>query len=120
MKDFVNYLQEERDPAIRKPDEDEGVTDSRGIKRWRNKKGQLHRDNDLPAIRYPGGTEEYYQNDKLHRDNGPAIHKAGSQFNPGGEKVYYKHGKLTNMTTPREENWRGKNFVDELGKRNKK
>lgn len=29
---------------------------------WRNSKGQLHRDGDLPAVEYADGTKEWYQN----------------------------------------------------------
>ena len=31
--------------------------------------GNYHRDNDLPAIICSNGTQEWYQNDQLHRDN---------------------------------------------------
>jgi len=39
-------------------------------------------------IEYPHGTKVWYKNDKLHRENGPAIEYSG------GTKVWYKNGKL--------------------------
>lgn len=56
--------------------------------------GELHRDNDLPAIEYVDGTKCWYQNGKLHRDNNdlPVIE------NVYGEKFWYKNGFiLTNI-----------------------
>ena len=45
-----------------------------GMKEWRNSEGQLHRDNDKPAVIYPNGHYYWYQNGKQHRDNDlPAI-----------------------------------------------
>ena len=38
------------------------------IKIWKNKKGQLHRDGDLPAYINSEGTWWWYQNGKRHRD----------------------------------------------------
>jgi hypothetical protein len=54
---------------------------------WRNSAGQLHRDNDQPAIIYSDGSKKWYQNGKLHRDNDqPAIIFAD------GSKIWYKNG----------------------------
>ena len=47
--------------------------DSEGTRVWKNSKGQLHRDNGLPAVIYKNGDKYWYQNGKYHRDNGPAI-----------------------------------------------
>ena len=45
-----------------------------GTKIWRNPKGQVHRDNDLPAAIYADGCYQWYQNGLRHRDNDlPAI-----------------------------------------------
>ena len=61
--------------------------DEKGTQRFYNEKGQLHRDNDLPAIIRVSGTQLWYQNDKLHRDNDmPAIVRAN------GNKHWYKNG----------------------------
>ena len=93
------------------------ITDKYGNKRWYNKKGELHRDNDLPAIEWPGGTKvwylnnelhrddkpavewsdgtkEWYQNDKLHRVDGPAVEKSN------GTKVWYLNNKLHRIKGP--------------------
>jgi len=52
------------------------------------KNGQLHRDNDLPAVIYYDGEKRWYQNDLRHRDNGqPAIIYAS------GTKFWYQNGK---------------------------
>jgi len=37
---------------------------------------------------WPNGAKEWYLNDKLHREDGPAIE------NPDGEKQWYLHGNL--------------------------
>ena len=62
--------------------------DGQGYKEWR-KNGQLYRDNDLPAIERGFGTKEWYKNGQLHRDNDlPAIER------PEGTKAWYKNGQL--------------------------
>ena len=43
--------------------------DQYGNKFWYNSKGELHRENDLPAIEYADGRKSWYLNDKLHREN---------------------------------------------------
>ena len=41
---------------------------------WKNEKGELHRENDLPAIVRSDGTKQWWINGKLHRENDlPAI-----------------------------------------------
>jgi hypothetical protein len=61
--------------------------DENGNKYWRNKAGQLHRDNDKPACVYTNGHQFWYQNDKLHRDNDlPAVVCAD------GTQYWYQHG----------------------------
>jgi hypothetical protein len=51
--------------------------------------GVRHRDNDLPTVIWADGSTLWYLNEKLHRDNGlPAVIWAdGSQF-------WYVNGKL--------------------------
>jgi antitoxin component YwqK of YwqJK toxin-antitoxin module len=53
------------------------------------KNGQLHRDDDLPAVEFSNGDKHYYKNGQLHRDNDlPAIEDTS------GTKIYYKNGKI--------------------------
>ena len=53
------------------------VIDKDGTEKWYNEDGELHRDDDLPAVIKTYGTQEWYRNGKLHRDNDlPAIIKA--------------------------------------------
>ena len=53
------------------------------------KHGELHRDNDLPAIVCADGAKEWHQNDELHRDNDlPAIVFAD------GAKEWYQNGEF--------------------------
>jgi antitoxin component YwqK of YwqJK toxin-antitoxin module len=53
------------------------------------KNGQLHRDNDLPAVIYANGEKEWYQNGQLHRDNDlPTV------VLPSGTKLWYQNGKF--------------------------
>ena len=51
------------------------------------KNNKLHRD-DGPAVIYSDGSKEWYKNGKLHRDNGPAI------MNNNGYIAWYKNNKL--------------------------
>jgi len=55
-------------PTIEQPQIDEFGTEI-----WRNKDGQVHRDDDLPAMTYSNGNKYFYKDGKLHRLNGPAI-----------------------------------------------
>ena len=75
---------------------------------WRNKDGQLHRE-DGPAIENVYGTKEWYINGKLHREDGPAIEwkngakawhlngkfhrEDGPAFEDGVYKTWYINGK---------------------------
>jgi hypothetical protein len=64
-------------------------TNCHGTKRWYNISGELHRDNDLPAIEFSNGTKRWYINGLLHRNNDlPAIEFAN------GDKQWYKNGEL--------------------------
>lgn len=65
------------------------LIDESGNKYW-YKNGNLHRDDDLPALISLNGTyESWYKNGNLHRDNDlPAI-----IFSNGGKK-WYKNGVL--------------------------
>ena len=47
--------------------------DEDGTKRWYNKKGQLHRENDLPAVEMENGYKAWYKNGKRHRLKGYAV-----------------------------------------------
>lgn len=56
---------------------------------YMNEKDELHRDDDQPAVIYPNGTLEWYQNGELHRGgNKPAV----IYFD--GTRKYYQRGKL--------------------------
>ena len=43
--------------------------DEYGAKIWKNAEGQIHRDDDLPAVITLNGYYTWYQNGKRHRDN---------------------------------------------------
>ena len=58
----------------------EGVPllDANGDRCWRNVAGQLHRDNDMPAIENVDDHSGWWINGRLHRDGGlPAVEKCG-------------------------------------------
>ena len=58
-------------------------------KQYKNDKGQLHRDNDLPAIEWTNGNKEWYFNGKRHRNNNlPAIEYVN------GYKAWYVNGQF--------------------------
>ena len=52
---------------------------------WLNNK--LHRE-DGPAVEYPDGTKWWYLNGKLHREDGPAVES------PDGTKKWYLNNKI--------------------------
>ena len=57
-----------------------------GLTIYKNSAGQFHR-TDGPAILYPSGTEEWYQNGLRHRLNGPAV------VLPNGREFWYIKGQ---------------------------
>jgi len=84
-------------------------------KEYRNALGELHRDDDLPAIECHDGEKRWYKNGIQHRDKGPAVELAdGSKswfvngkrhrdgglpavvwtFNENTHKMWYKFGQL--------------------------
>jgi hypothetical protein len=71
-----------------------------GIKRWRNKDGELHR-LDGPAIEYADGKEEWYQDGLLHRFGGPAV------IHDDGTKVWFQNGKRHRLDGPAVETLNG-------------
>jgi antitoxin component YwqK of YwqJK toxin-antitoxin module len=57
--------------------------------KWNNSAGQLHRDNDQPAVINVNGSKYWYRNGQLHRDNDqPAT------IDSNGTKEWYKNGQL--------------------------
>jgi hypothetical protein len=94
--------------------------DKDGNRIWRTADGELHR-TDGPAIEYAyeyaGGYTAWYQHNKLHRDNAPAIeyingdkywYQNGKKHRTDGPAVsyinggafWYKHGKLHRVDGP--------------------
>jgi hypothetical protein len=63
------------------------TTDKDGTKVWRNKNGDLHRE-DGPAIIWASGDKEWWLNGRRHREDGPAIEWAN------GKKTWYINGKF--------------------------
>ena len=57
-----------------------------GQTEYKNKHGELHRE-DGPAVIYTNGSEEWYINDKLHREDGPAV------IWEDGTKYWFLHDK---------------------------
>jgi hypothetical protein len=64
------------------------ITNSRGDKFW-YQDDQLHR-TDGPAIEYAGGDKMWYQNDLLHRTNGPAL-----EYTSGAKYWWFKGYEYT-------------------------
>ena len=55
---------------------------------WRDGRGELHRDHDLPAVVHGNGYKAWYIHGQPHRDRGlPAC------IYPNGSKVWFEHGK---------------------------
>lgn len=53
------------------------------------KNGEVHRDNDLPAVVFKDGEKQWWQNGKLHRENGPAVicENGNKQYHLNGEQL---------------------------------
>ena len=60
--------------------------DERGTRWYCNSAGQLHRI-DGPAIEYPNGNKEWWQNGQRHRTDGPAIEW------DSGDKAWFINGE---------------------------
>ncbi len=60
-------------------------TGSDGTQYW-YKEWKLHRE-DGPAIIYTNGNQRWYKDGKLHREDGPAV------IYPNGEQYWYKDGE---------------------------
>ena len=70
------------------------VIDEYGTKRWYNEKGQLHRDNDKPAVVSAHGTKFWYQDGLKHRDGDkPAVIWARDSIWARGSKEWWQNGK---------------------------
>jgi antitoxin component YwqK of YwqJK toxin-antitoxin module len=77
--------------------------DEGGNKEW-YLNNKLHRE-DGPAIEHYNGDTEWYLDGKLHRDDGPAC----EHFN-GHHKYWYINGKLHRENGPAIEHWNGTKF----------
>lgn len=61
---------------------------------WYNKEGQLHRENDLPAVVFANGTQHWFRNGKLHRDSKDQKGKTLPAVIAKGNKMWYSNGNL--------------------------
>ncbi len=82
------------------------MTDIDGTKFWKNKEGQLHRD-DGPAAEYISGDKIWFQNGEYHRVDGPAVENAS------GQKGWFVNGKLHRVDGPAIENDLSKHYYIE-------
>ncbi len=73
------------------------ITDEFGDKRWYNKAGQLHRENDKPAIIWQNGYKEWWVNGKIHRDNDQPAY-----IGTDGHKQWWVNGKFIRGELPDE------------------
>ena len=64
-------------------------------------------------IIYPGGSREWYKNDKLHRANGPAIER------PDGTKYWYFNNLLHREDGPAAETLDGSKYWYKDGKKHR-
>ncbi len=71
-------------------------TSNDGTQEW-YQNGKRHRD-DGPAMVYPSGTEVWYQNGKRHRDDGPAV----VYLDEDGNQRWYQNGKRHRYDGPAE------------------
>jgi len=72
------------------------VIDEYGDKYWRNNAGELHRENDLPAVIWKSGYKEWWVNGKRHRENDlPVV------ISSTGRKEWWANGKFIKSDPPR-------------------
>jgi hypothetical protein len=62
------------------------IVDKKGTKRWRNDKGEYHRE-DGPAIEMATGSKFWYVDGLFHREDGPAVEDLTN-------RLWYIRGKL--------------------------
>jgi hypothetical protein len=74
------------------------TVDSRGTVRW-YQNNLLHR-LDGPAIEYADGSKDWYQNGKLHRTDGPAVEYADGTKEYWIEGLVYNEHQFIEMTKP--------------------
>jgi hypothetical protein len=76
--------------------------DSSKTKRWRNKKGKLHR-LDGPAVEWRNGSKEWWVDGFRHRSDGPSIvytdghmewHVIGMRHREDGPAIIYNDGTM--------------------------
>lgn len=60
-----------------------------GERIWRNAQGQYHRAGG-PAVEWPTGHKEWWQNGQRHREDGPAIERA----TPGNDEYWLKGARV--------------------------
>ena len=71
------------------------IVDSAGTQRWRNKQGQRHRTDGLPAVIYASGRQEWWANGQRHRTDGlPAV------IHPNGHRTWWVNGQLYRTDVP--------------------
>ena len=68
--------------------------DENGNKCWYNDKGDLHRENDLPALELVSGDKHWFLNGEMHRETGPACEYAD------GNKIWYLNGERHRVDGP--------------------
>ena len=74
-----------------KKEQPECEVNESGTKRW-YLNDKLHRE-DGPAVEWSNGSKQWYFNDKLHREDGPACEWAD------GDKWWWLHGKEVHPET---------------------
>jgi len=87
--------------------------DNKGMKIWKNSKGEIHRDNDLPAKIDKYGNMNWYRNGLHSRDNGKPTHvyidgtlkwKINIEWvrviRADGSEMSYADGKIVKSTAP--------------------
>lgn len=68
--------------------------DARRMWVWYDDDGNVHRDNDEPAVIADSGNRYWLRHGKSHRDNGPAMVSAGKM------RVWMKNGKPHRLDGP--------------------
>ena len=108
MRDQYKVLAEKYDQVLEADQEPTLRVNPDGTKEWyqNDKRHRL----DGPAIEYPNGSKYWYQNGKLYRLDGPAIER------PDGAKYWYQNGQFHRLDGPAIEKPDGAKYWYQNGK----
>ncbi len=97
LSEVKNQMNKDEEAMWNRLKEPAPIVDKDGTQRWFNNAGELHRENDMPAVIWADGSKSWFKNRKRHRDNDlPALVRAD------GTKEWWITGKFVRNEEPDE------------------